>query len=332
MVIVKLWGPDAPGPMQLIHMGYGFGTILAPLIAEPFLSQQNHTTNGTHPTINLYTSTEGNVTDKSLLYIPYGIAGGWSAFTALTFLVFYFLPNPYFKESSDETSNKSLCEILSPRSCSGGQTAFGVTILTFIFFIYVSLVGKDVSIGTFLFTIAVEGKLHFSKTQASYWNTAFFACYSFGRLLASGASYLCSTNVMFFAEVIFNAAVVVAIVFVGLKSIVFFWILSLLFNIFAGPMFPSGITWMSQYIEVKGMTLAVLDIGTGVAGIIFSWLSGYLYQYGSAEDVIYLSLGCNICLLFTLIIAQIFIYCYPKNTSNSLPDDEQIDEQTPLIN
>ena len=90
---------------------------------------------------------------------------------------------------------------------------------------------------------------------------------------------------------------------------------------------------MNQYIEVTAVVVAVLDLGVGVASLIFPWVAGYLYQYTGAIYVIILSLGCALFLLVVLSVAQVVLSCNKKTQQRVASRAEgTVDETSPLIN
>ena len=197
-------------------------------MAAPFLPPELYnTTSIPHPAS--ISATLGPATDNSTtalrhsLAIPYGITGACAFVPAIIFLIFYCIPYPTFMRR--RLTPKTLVQIISPASCSGGQTSLGVFTIVSIFLIYVGLVGKDVSLNTFLFTIAVEDKhVQMSKSNAAYLNTAFYGSYAFGRLVASLLSKWVPIQPLLFAEVILNAVTAGAMVFYGLKSPLSLWL------------------------------------------------------------------------------------------------------------
>ena len=318
--------------------------MVAPLIVQPFLSRD-----GAEPIRNVtWTPSAPDAMQEmkgngTMIYVPYAISGGLGLFPVLFFLIFYCLPYPSFMTA--RIQRKTIRQILSPGECFGGQTIFGIFMFVIIFLLYTAICGKDVSIGTFLFTIAVESKLHFSKHAAAILNTVFFAAYTVGRLAASVVTRFLPIEVVLFFEILGNLAAVLGMAIWGLNSTVFLWIFATLFGFFAGPIYPGGLAWMNKYMDVSAVAIAVLDLGVGVGALVFPWASGYLYQHKHARDVIYLSLGANVFLLLILTMAQIIV-CIRGDTSqinvgtgqgeegNREEEDEEegVNERTPLVN
>ena len=96
----------------------------------------------------------------------------------------------------------------------------------------------------------------------------------------------------------------VALVIFSLKSRPNFWLTTTAFAFMAGPLFPSGYTWIDRYVPMTGFTYGVLNAGVGLGGFLFQWVAGYIYNYKSHENLLYLSLSCSISLMVLMIVTQ----------------------------
>ncbi len=354
---IRMWGEAASGPLHYLHMGFGLGTTVAPLIAQPFLSKLNTT----HSTSDIYTSRVtlfmqddhnyiGNPslnTSETRIQIPYGICGAFIGLMSVIFYAFVILKIDTMMNQTRQS--KSFREVFSPAGCVGGYRLYGLLIMTCIFLMYVGLVGSDVSFNIFLLPLAVESKLDFSKSEAAWLNTGYYGSYTGGRLVAAVLTHPMAIELLLYSEIFGKLAVTLWIILANFGSPTEFWIMTCLNGFFSGPTYPSGIAWMNKYITVSAVAVAVLDLGVGTAILTFSWLSGYVYQYYAKIDLIYLSGAGCLWLLLLLTIAQIAVLIHGRDTggttehdtedgdnTHNQEDEEEVhngaDERTPLLN
>ena len=101
-MVLTMWEEKASAPMQALHLGFGIGSTIAPLIAEPYLtpSMDNIDTFTTNVTLGRYILQSTNIVSAtkshniSRIQIPYAMSGAWCVVVSLVMLVFYVYPVP----------------------------------------------------------------------------------------------------------------------------------------------------------------------------------------------------------------------------------------------
>lgn len=135
---------------------------------------------------------------------PFAVAGSYSFLIAVIFFIYAFFPYishtlPTTMHDNDQISpsatpavhetqsnKKSWKQILSPGSCAGGNTIYGLQMFLMIFLFYILLVGKDNSVGMLAQPIAVHTKtLGFTLKEADLLIMVYFICYTSGRIVIS---------------------------------------------------------------------------------------------------------------------------------------------------
>ena len=359
---LMLWGEGADVPMQLLHMGYGIGFVVGPLLGLPFISSQDdeeeesqtNTTSYMSRLMNAYgralkagldtsdstRSTAVNMLynqstmvpltdeelDESRIQISYFIIGVITVISGLVFVVYQCREIPPGVQLQAPTKT-SWRQVLSPASCADGNSCFAVAFITMLALFYAMVVAKDVATMTFLFSFAVEGDLEFSTEEAGWLDVANKFSFLVGRILGSVAAIWVACIPMLFVEVFASAAMAVGLVSLGLYHKSWLWIFSCLFSMFGAPIWASGYSWGDLYILMYSSVLAMLDIVSGLSGFFVMWFTGYLYTYVSPEATMYLTLICAILLCAVLIVGQILGSC--KGRRKRYNDDGQpIDEDS----
>lgn len=98
---------------------------------------------------------------------------------------------------------------------------------------------------------------------------------------------------------------VVCMGLLGTQTKVYLWTFSCLANAFAAPIWAGGLAWADRYIVLSGVVLLVLNLGAGISGIIFNYLSGWLFTNADANAVMYLLFICAVIMCVLIVIMQV---------------------------
>ncbi|KAJ8320538.1 hypothetical protein KUTeg_002125 [Tegillarca granosa] len=340
--------------MHIVHLGYGTGGFLAPLIVNPFLADfatsgtsnstdQVDTTNSISSTVTHSTrrSTEiANVTSSitsapvSRIEYAYIIIACYTFFLSLIYFVYQCKENRNrTSEHNESDSNKSnanklhqkrrLIDMINPASCADGNFCFGALILGFLFLRFFGIVGADRTGGTFLRSYAVD-QLHFSKDDGSYINTAYWVSYSVGRLIGFIAARWVPIRVIMVIEGIGTMLVGICLRLFALDNQIALWVLAVLMGLFLGPMFPTGIAWGDYHIDMTGMAIMFVMLGSASGGFTFLKVCGYSYEKYGPETFtyLYLCVGVFILAIDISLTALSVTKRYFINTSYKLEEKE----------
>ena len=100
-------------------------------------------------------------------------------------------------------------------------------------------------------------------------------------------------------------AVCVCLVYLGPTSKVCLWVFACLNNFLGSPVWPAGIAWMDRYSKVTGITLILLNVGSNTGIMLFQYVSGWIFTYRSADDVLYLLLLCTVAVCVQIVPMQL---------------------------
>ena len=282
-----LWGKDVDVPMHALHLGYGVGWSISPLITLPFITKTSsslHYTNTSHLAVNQTNVLNSEVSNN--IVIPFFISGALLITTALVYFIVHLYWRPKKLKLVAEQRD-SLRDILNPGSCAGGDKCLG-TSMTILFALFYGLhVAQQLSVTKFLFTYVVDTIHIMDETEATYLMMVNGICFTIGRGVMTFVSHCVpiAPLVVFELIVMFVASMFLA---VGPeRSTTNIWINTSLLNGMSGPVWPGGYTWASKTLILYTFVIALIDLGSQFSGLLFSWLSGYLLEYSANRAIMY---------------------------------------------
>ena len=351
-----MWAEKAPLPVHALHTAVTLGQMIGPLIAQPFISSRNDTNPAGGEQINdqafkYYTS--GNMSaswDQMLhsdlhsqqmapspfIFMPYVIVGTFTCLVSIVFFIFSRMQIPS-EFLSTETTPRTLKQILNPATCADGNILYATFMLICIFLVYLAYVSTNNSMNIFLYPIAMETHLNFTKTSASLLMTTYFAASTAGRFFWGLLSHFIPITVILLLELAFEVGCYTSLASIGLNSLPALWTLACTSAFFMTPVYPTVMAWADRYIKVTGAVVAIIDIGIGSGTFTSSWMSGVIYQRMGAQAFFYWVFACACSLCFILLIMQIVGSIHgdryeKEEISTSSNNAETVDEKSPLIN
>lgn len=177
--ILQLWERDAAPVMQALMFMFGFGGLLAPVIAEPFLVSRS-----IDPADNITMTTVERTTDHDVkLFYPYSIL----ALLLLGNAVFHMIN--WILYPATKTRDKGLPvdgsgEFVDPCSAIPNYTFWKYTIITLVMLFMHIYYGIEITFGSFVMTFAVKSNLCMSKTSGAYLTTAFWSSFTLPKIFA----------------------------------------------------------------------------------------------------------------------------------------------------
>ncbi|WAQ96905.1 MFS4B-like protein [Mya arenaria] len=329
-ILFNMWKEKSVSPLMLVHLGYGIGSFIVPLYANPFLADTAGDADYGNDTLYNNGTVEGNgaiknngtISNTSLsvsrIEYPYGIS---AAFAACLSLVFYAYQVREWKmippmmehtvENEIETTNtisteeekgKSLLEMVNPASCAGGHFWYGVQIFSLVFLYFGNIGGGDRMIGSFIRSYSID-QLKFTKDSATLLNTGYWISFSVGRLVFSFFARILSVRLLILVETAGMAVSSVILVLLADDDSLSLWVAMLAFAFFASASWPTGIAWIDYHIVLTGLGLTLQTFGASVGGICHMRLIGYLYKNFGPKTFLYQALGYGV-LQFTLAVAM----------------------------
>ena len=334
--------------------------MLGPVIAGPFLSDNQHAYDGSPGSscanttgnctylLNSTSAMEGDVSantaaeetrkPKSSIEVPYAIGAICLCITSFLFFLLYFdviKRPPGF--SLQRKAKNSIRDVCNPGSCANGQTGFGVALIV-MFFLYYALIvaSKSVLLDMFLFTYAVEGPFKFSNQQANRLDIAFKASQLVGRLLVLPLASRVKIQILLLVEVTGAFIASIGLATLGTKEPMYLWIFACLYNAFIGPSWPGGYAWFDRYVILYTIIISLSDVFKQLSAGVTSWLVGYILDSSDPNNIWKLLLLLTGALLALLPIGQVTAYRHGERFAlrnktrkdSSCKDDEDCSSMT----
>ena len=286
-MVMDLWGDQAASPMHSLHFGFGFGALLAPQIARPFLGPEEET----FP--NASTESPANIEDLSRIEIPYTIAAILIFLFSLVILGFYIKGAP--KGFPMRKNSKNILKMASPGSCTSGHVMFGVAMFVCLFIYFIQAVGGERAYGKFLFSFAYETGL-MDKDLASVLQSVFWLSFTTARLLGVPLAKFLPLNVIIIGDICLALFSSVMLAIFAVDNAVFLWVFTIGIGFAIAVVFPNGMSWANLHMQMNSVGTMVFLVGGSVGGFIYQYLTGYLFENKGEASLMYVMVGWS-CLL-----------------------------------
>lgn len=313
IAVLHLWGDDAASPVHSLHFAYGLGAVIGPQIAWPFLAERaedNSTTISPYSTpswlqntTKLYTeaasdwTTEPPKDDASRVEIPFMISGIFGLSLAICFLLFYLKGEPEgLPQRKEAPLSLAMC---SPSACGRGQPIKALMIIGAMCLFYFHLVGAEATVGIYLFSYLTEKKNPFDNAEAAFLNSAYFASYTAGRGVGILFGKILQPSKMLFAYSIACIVICIVLGIFAYDSDTILWIFIILLGVGHSVLYPGGIAFANQYLNINAMGLFVFTLGSVAGSALYPFLCGLFFNDNKYKAFTYI-------LLLTAVIRFIF--------------------------
>ncbi|XP_060571191.1 sodium-dependent glucose transporter 1-like isoform X1 [Ruditapes philippinarum] len=311
--VIILWPQNTAVTLQLLHVGYGIGALLVPLVVNPFLAVVQFP----KQIIPNKNSEDFNVIKETRVHIVYIAIGIGTILLSLVFYRFHF--DRYFckgykrVKTSPETSSKKLTfkEMINPATYSNGQFCYGVYILTVLFLYYFTLVGGMEMFGQFVRSFSVT-VFRFSKSEASYLNMTFWLGLTIGRLVGSVLSSYVPIRKLFLFQVFMHLMSSSMLNMYASLRPSLLWYCTAFEGFLISPLYPSGIAYTNTFFEVSGLCLMIIRLGGSFGDLSFIWISGTLYDLYGPNSILYTIQLVGMILIFCAVFLRIGEKCICK--------------------
>ena len=291
-------------PMYAMHMGFGIGALIAPLVADPFLAvlEFNDTTNSSiYHNYTIGTSSSPLSSSTSTAFFESGYVVVKDSRVHLAFLAFGviitllslpFILYPCFHlrffrhENQDgysnlDSTNRRWLEIINPAKYADGSFKYGLFVFVILILYFANTFGSVQMFGSFLRTFSVD-ELKFSRDDASYLGMVYWGAFTVARLIGALVSPCIEIQTLFIADIsLYLTVAILANVFAAGQQKTL-WVFSVIVGFFQGPLHPTGISYANTQIEVGGAVLSLTLFASGFGQMLYVWIEGALYEtYGT---------------------------------------------------
>ncbi|XP_064472570.1 sodium-dependent glucose transporter 1-like [Ornithodoros turicata] len=283
--LIRLW-PTNPGPaQQTYNFCFGAGCLLAPLLAEPFLSSPASASFGSGnqtwvqplPVLKeVHRNTSFSHVSESESNIRYGFLVV-SAFLAFVFLIMFvlFLIRNHKKEETEELEQKDSRSVqLSPDNVrfSWIVTGLGASYIC-------ACVAMESAYGHMLTTFAVMCDLHFAKSSAVYLTEAFYITFTFTRVLAALVALKVSPFGMLLTSKLILLITFTVLSLLGSRSRAVLWIGTMIFGMGLSAVFGGVISFCAKHVVFTNSMMSVLIFMDGLGTISPVVVGQFIVQF-----------------------------------------------------
>jgi FHS family Na+ dependent glucose MFS transporter 1 len=255
LMIVWVHGQNVGSYMNGLHLSFGVGTLLSPLILAASIGY-----NGT-------------------------ILWGFIMIALLSLPAALWLPG------------LSSPVIVQPNQEEGKLDKQWFPLLLLIMLFYCVYVGFEAGFGAWIYTYALKLGLG-NEITAAYLTSAFWAAFTFGRLLGIPAARRFTPASLLYAGVALSAVSLILIwIFPSSSNIL--WGATCLYGLGISTLFPTLLTLASQSIPLSGKLTSLFFASASAGGMFFPWLVGQLIDMRGAQIMIPM--------IFALVLASAFI-------------------------
>ncbi|XP_031993376.1 major facilitator superfamily domain-containing protein 4A [Hylobates moloch] len=295
MQLVRMYQKDSAVFLQVLHFFVGFGALLSPLIADPFLSEANC----------LPANSTANATSRGHLFHVSRVLGQH-----------HIDAKPW--------SNQTFPG-LTPKDGAGTRVSYAFWIMALI---NVSVPGAGQgAYSAFVYSYAVEKPLSVGHKVAGYLPSLFWGFITLGRLLSIPISSRMKPATMVFINVV-GVVVTFLVLLIFSYNVVFLFVGTASLGLFLSSTFPSMLAYTEDSLQYKGCATTVLVTGAGVGEMVLQMLVGSIFQAQGS----YSFLVCGVifgCLAFTFYILLLFFHRMHPGLPSVPTQDRSIGMENP---
>ena len=137
----------------------------------------------------------------------------------------------------------------------------------------------------------MEGPTKLSNKDGTIVETLFWATFTAGRGVAIIISKFCPPLLMLIVDLALNVLAATMLASFAGSSQTVLWIFNCVFGSVLSPLFPASLAWAHFYVKMTAMMTALAFIASAAGAFVFSWLSGYLFEYTGPSSLMYLMVG-----------------------------------------
>ncbi|XP_010629135.1 sodium-dependent glucose transporter 1C isoform X2 [Fukomys damarensis] len=286
VLILAVWGDKGAPHMQALHFSFALGAFLAPLLAKLALgttvSAENHTEPDLHPPA-LNQSPEAGPDPLFAVPDDLNLLWAYASVGAYIFVVSIFLFALFFKKTSKHGKSTASAQV-------SRRAKYHKALLCLLFMFFFFYVGAEVTYGSYVFSFATT-HVGMEESEAAGLNSIFWGTFAACRGLAIFFATCLQPGTMI---VLSNIGSLVSSLFLVLfdKNPLCLWIATSVYGASMATTFPSGVSWIEQYISIHGKVASLFVVGAALGEMAIPAVIGILQgQHPDLPVVLYTCLG-----------------------------------------
>ena len=328
--------------MQALHCIFGVGSLVAPLVSEPFLlkkadQEEERTTReppewtsqsvaysasvmlgGSNASLESSTLYAGEVGESQVMY-AYLISGVLMLLSCCAMTWTYLMGDKSLilrKKPKLKTQQGSPDE----KEAIAKHHIVNIAFLVLLAIFFATYVTMDVVYGTFLMTFAVK-QLGWSKTNGAAVTSAFMGVFTVGRGLGIVLVNFIRPSILLTADLIL--CVIFSVILTGFVNmhVSVLWICSVGLGLGMATVYATGFTWTETYTGVSGKVSALILAASAVGEMSGPAMSGPLMEKVGYMSYVYLTLSLSLLCLVTMIALHFMGFKMRKLTEEESASD-----------
>ncbi|CAF3192999.1 unnamed protein product [Rotaria sp. Silwood2] len=288
-LMLTMWGDNVAAPLNVVHLGYGFGAVFANLFVQRFVGEDiKNDKLLNNSTIIIEEKGESNI------LVPYSITSFLCLLISIGHLIFSIREHRIRREALRNrrinyasVSTSALNEIkevkiknvsqYSPRSCGNGYFTYGLLMsISWIFYMFF-VSGNDLTFGKFFFAYLKSSEFSITTSGAVWGMIIYWLSYSVGRLI-------CAITAIFIPVHVAIGILWICGLLLAITWFIFVWIIGLtstsifVLGAFTGfifsPIFPLSFAFINQRLNVNPLLVGLLLCGSAFGGMILQKIAG----------------------------------------------------------
>lgn len=307
VICIRLWGKYSNIVLQGMHGFFGLGAFVSPLIAAPFLDNDDgelppKTVNSTRfedqhrnfsANISFITADIQRLDVLNITY-PFSFVGAFTLFVAVLHL-------PVCVISPTENEHQVVEKKDKPEKSFFFM--FSTILLTYlIFFVFI---GTEIGYGQTLTTYAVKGALHATPTVGSYMTSAFWAAFTFSRLISVFLAIKISSLVQIVSDICIISISALILLFL-MPNQWALWVATVLFGAGAASAYGAIIGWVGTHINISNKVSSIFTTGVATGEMAMPFIIAYLIDVVPEIFVYVIVVSCILTTIFVVVLQCIF--------------------------
>lgn len=330
--MIRIYGKDVSPFLQALHFFYGVGAFVSPMIAQPFLLNEDCSPfidshvkpitdlaeNETLPAATLKEAQEKTHIDyafwiMALLMVPVVVLTSTLAIkqlfrhlqgkTGTSEVAASDKQNQYESMDSGETNETTATD---DRSGTGRQvTTFQVILITLLaaglMFLYD---GLQAIYGGYVYSYAVKGPVRLRKSDAAYLNALFWGTFAGGRLFSIPLATRLAPAFMLLCNITGCTTGIILMLSMS-ESRTMLIVGTCMMGAFMSSVFPTALSLTEQYINVTPTITSILVFGAALGEMSMPVILGH--EFDRAGPITFLVTGLVLCVLSLIVYVALWI-------------------------
>ncbi|KAM7281689.1 sodium-dependent glucose transporter 1A-like [Ixodes scapularis] len=276
--IIRMWTKNSSPALQVFHLAFAVGCLVAPLIATPFLSTLPPTdyeaiaepliafnetsflqSHANHAILN---DTQSSSRIESTIQYAFGIASGFYLLPIISMIVLYCIDG----SDSKPPKQSSLEDALHQKEAAK-DIRFKKILLTLLSMYLCVYVAQECTVAQMITAYAVKCDLHLSKSTAARVAAVYFLSFAGCRMGSSLLAIRVTPFQMLLGSHVILAGTATVFVLWGNSSKTVLWASSALLGLGQGPIYGVIVAWTANYMDISNGMMALVIVASSLGAL-----------------------------------------------------------------